>query len=43
MRTDESGRATVYLLYFGYIAIMGLIGAVAALKLKSMIAKKQAV
>ncbi|WP_022953182.1 MFS transporter [Leucothrix mucor] len=34
---------TVYHLYFGYIAIMGLIGAVAALKLKSMIAKKQAV
>ena len=33
---------TVYNLYFGYIAIMGVIGTLAALKLKSMTAKKKA-
>jgi len=33
---------TVYNLYFGYIAVMGVIGTLAALKLKAMIAKKKA-
>lgn len=33
---------TVYNLYFGYIAVMGLLGMFAALKLKSMTAKKKA-
>lgn len=32
---------TVYNLYFGYIAVMGALGTLAALKLKSMTAKKK--
>ncbi len=33
---------TVYNLYFGYIAVMGMLGTLAALKLKKMTAKKKA-
>ncbi|UTW11864.1 MFS transporter [Marinobacterium rhizophilum] len=33
---------TVYNLYFGYIAVMGMIGTLATLKLKTMTAKKRA-
>lgn len=33
---------TVYNLYFGYIAVMGAIGTLAALKLKTMVSKKRA-
>jgi MFS family permease len=33
---------TVYNIYFGYIAVMGLIGTLAALKLKKMTSKKKA-